>query len=111
VWGRCRPRPWSGRSLVVYEAGVLAAPRYPLPYLLNVNGGRHIARHVSNGGDPPFWFLLHHGAWLSKTAAGEWALREAGAPPIVAEALARRRAGSDADLDPAAVLAFTRTVG
>jgi hypothetical protein len=163
--------PLRGLELVVYRRDVLARPRHPLPYLLNVNGGRVIARLVSTGGDPGFWFLLdvaaarehalaltgpplpeligpvprpavlaalresldwhdrhgghgpdpvlnacralhwlERGTWLSKTAAGEWIAQQPGAPAIVGAALARRREGSDADLDATGVGSFLAAV-
>jgi hypothetical protein len=43
---------------VVYCSGAVSAPRYPLPYVLNVNAGPGEPRHVSVAGDPPHWFLL-----------------------------------------------------
>jgi hypothetical protein len=50
--------PLAGLEYVVYSAGALAAPTYPLAYELNVNGGSKRTRHVSSTGDPPHWFLL-----------------------------------------------------
>lgn len=159
--------PLRGLEAVVYDRAALARPRFLLPYLLNVNGGRAIARLVSTEGDPAFWFLLDVAAarepalvvtgppprdligpvpredvlralrasldwhersggrgpdavlnacrarcwiredrWRSKTAAGEWVQRHLAATPVVAAALASRRAGSDADLDADDVAAF-----
>lgn len=50
--------PVGRTEYVVYDDTAVRRPRYPLPYRLNVNAGRHIRRHVSTGGDPPHWFLL-----------------------------------------------------
>jgi Domain of unknown function (DUF4111) len=55
VAARC---PLRGMEAVVYRAGVLRAPHHPLPHLVNVNAGPRMARSVSVGGDPAFWFLL-----------------------------------------------------
>lgn len=66
--------PLRGLELVVYRRDVLARPRHPLPYLLNVNGGRAITRLVATGGDPSFWFLL------DVAAAREHALALTGPP-------------------------------
>jgi predicted nucleotidyltransferase len=162
--------PLRGLEAVVYRAAVLAAPTYPLPYELNVNGGQ-LPRVVETAGSEPFWFLLdvaaarehalplagppaaaliapvpdhlvlaalrdsvrwhdRHGgsspdavlnacrtwhwlerrAWVSKTAAGEWAVEQRRAPAVVRRALTARRSGSDAPLDPRAVADFLRAV-
>ena len=66
--------PMRGLEAVAYRRDVLAHPRYPLPYELNVNGGRSIPRRVATGGDPGFWFLL------DVAAAREHSLTLCGAP-------------------------------
>ena len=50
--------PLRGLEAVLYRTDVLSSPRHPLHYELNVNGGRHVERRVTTGGDPAFWFLL-----------------------------------------------------
>ena len=50
--------PLRGVEAVLYRADVLAQPRHPLAYDLNVNAGREMERVISTSGDEPFWFLL-----------------------------------------------------
>jgi hypothetical protein len=50
--------PLRGVEAVLYRAEVLAAPTYPLPIALNVNGGRDLPRRVETASEQPFWFLL-----------------------------------------------------
>lgn len=50
--------PLRGIEAVVYRAATLLVPAHPLPYVLNVNAGRRMARRVTTSGDPAFWFLL-----------------------------------------------------
>ena len=163
--------PMRGLEAVLYRTDVLAAPTYPLPYELNVNGGRAMARVVSTDGTEAFWFLLdvsaarqhalaiqgppvntliapipdelvlaalrdslswhsrnggssadvvlnacrtwhwiEHRSWLSKTAAGVWAIERRSPPPIVNAALDARQRCSDETLDPRAVLAFVEAL-
>lgn len=94
----------------------------PLRNLIGPVPRRHVLRalrdllvwHEHHGGHGPDAVLnacrarcwLREDRWRSKTAAGEWAQRHLAAPPIVATALSARRAGDDADLDPASITAF-----
>lgn len=50
--------PWKGLEYVVYQADVVRAPTYPLPYTLNINAGPGREPHVTTGGDSSHWFLL-----------------------------------------------------
>lgn len=53
-----RACPARGMELVVYTRAQVQPPSWPQPYLLNVNAGPGMPRHISTGGDPPHWFLL-----------------------------------------------------
>lgn len=50
--------PLRGVEAVLYRADVLAHPRHPLAYELNVNAGEDMERSITTSGDEPFWFLL-----------------------------------------------------
>ena len=50
--------PLRGLEAVVYRHAVLRRPSHPLDYVLNVNAGPRMDRHIAAAGDPAFWFLL-----------------------------------------------------
>ena len=50
--------PLRGVEAVLYRGEVLAHPRHPLTYELNVNAGEEMERSVTTSGDEAFWFLL-----------------------------------------------------